>query len=388
MASGGHDLDFMDSDLPDDYECPVCLLILNDPQMVSCCGRKYCKDCISRIATANQPCPFCKESFSCMAEKQLNRRILGLKVKCSQSKIGCEWVGEIRCLEDHQTTACPYVQVVCALGCGVFIERRYLERHELDECAKRPMEARLLSLTQKLDTRLQLMEGKCEEQNVKIKRLEEEICCLKDCNEKQNCELASLNELLKKVNAGHQHDFTQSLQAIEGELIRRCFCFSVSLSVKDSYWISPSFISHQNGYLLQLTAYIKKNQSVLKSFVRSVFQSGGRPDRYPICLSLNILPQQRNEDNIMWPVYVSVDILVLSNTDADANAKLITVTCYKGSPAEVSLENPTQDSDSDDDDDDRCIGHASHSYNCRLVVIKISYGPDPPTVEQDKIDFF
>ncbi len=389
MASGGHDLEFVDPDISQDYECPICLLILKDPQMVSCCGRKYCMSCIGRVSASNKPCPFCKDSFDCMAEKQLNRRILDLKVKCSKSKIGCEWVGEVRQLEEHQTTSCAYIQVICSLGCGEYVQRCLLEQHELDQCSKRPMESRLFSLTQKLETRLQKMETKCEEQEVKIKKLEEEVCLLKDCNEKQNCELVSLNQLLKKVNDAHHNELTSSLKAVEGELIRRCFSFSISLTLRDSCWVGPSFLSHQNGYALQLSACMEKNQSVLKSLVFSVFHSGGRPDRYPITLSLDILPQQRNDNNIMWPVYVSVDVLVLSKTDLDANGKLVTVTCYKGSPSDMPLESHSSpEQDDADDDSDECIGHANNSFNCRLVIININYGPDPPTIEQDKMDFF
>ena len=383
-ASGGYDFDFLENDLPSDYECPVCLLVLRDPQMVSCCGRKYCSTCISRISEAAKPCPFCKDPFQCMAEKQLNRRILDLKVRCGKTKLGCDWVGEIRQIENHEATACMYTETLCSLGCGVVIQRQYLEQHEVDECIKRPVESKLLRLTQKLEARLQSLEEKCESQNTKMKQLEDEVCLLKECNDKQRCEIVSLNQVIQKMSSSQQTDLTQSLKAIQGELIRRCFCFSLALSSRDASWVSPSFLSHQNGYVLQLTACMKRYRSVLKSFVRSVFQSGGRPDRYPISLSLNVLPQKVTEVQLDWPVYISVDILVLSNTDVEANAKLVTVTCFKGSPLE-STHLPTEEEE--DTDEELMIGHANHSFSCRLVVIKIDHGPEPPVTEQD-LDYF
>ena len=376
MATGGYDLDFVDNP-SQDYECPICLLVLRDPQMVSCCGRKYCRSCIERVNDAEKPCPFCKEKFHYMAEKQLNRRILDLKVKCTQSKYGCMWDGEIRQVENH-ISSCSYLEITCSLGCGEVFQRQYLEEHEVNECSKRPMEAKMLSLARKLEVQLQAMEAKCLEQDLRIKELEKEVGNLKECNQKQGTELVSLRQSIQEANSGQQMELMHSLRAIEGELIRRCFCFSLCLSPEESSWISPSFFSHQKGYLLQLSAGIKKFQSVFHSLVFNVFQSGGRPDRHHISLSLNILPQQQDEAQLDWPVYVSVDVLVLCNTDSDANAKLHTVTCFKGSKDDpVPLP--------DEDQVYVVIGHAQHSFSCRLVVIRIDFGSEPPVVETDSL---
>ncbi len=382
MATGGYDFDFVDDEqLSGDHECPICLLVLRDPQMVSCCGRKYCNTCIGRVNAANKPCPMCNLTYDCMAEKQLNRRILDLKIKCSKSKYGCDWVGEIRQLDNHQSVTCLYTEVACSLGCGESMQRQFLERHVLDECIKRPVESRLLRITQKLETKINSLELKCDEQGAKIQQLEKDIDSLHDTEKKLQHDVISLKDTLRKVGDGHHTDLVQNLRAIEGELIRRCFCFSLCLNADSPSWVSPTFLSHQNGYVLQLSACMKRYQSVLKSFVRSVFQSGGRPDRYPISLSLDILPQQINEGKLDWPVYVTVSVLILTNTDAEANAKLITVTCFKGSPSDVSRDEPG----AEDEDDGTIIGHANRSFNCHLVIIKIEHGCEPPEVDHETL---
>ena len=116
--SGGYDVEFLEVP-PEDYECLVCLLVLREPQMVSCCGVKFCKHCIDRVIQAGKPCPHCKdESFRYMAEKQLHRRILDLKVKCYERKKGCDWEGELRQLQKHHGDRCPYEEIECKLGCG------------------------------------------------------------------------------------------------------------------------------------------------------------------------------------------------------------------------------------------------------------------------------
>lgn len=380
-------MEFLDENISQDYECPICMVVLKDPQMVSCCGRKFCRSCIDRIVDANKPCPYCKEEFTCMAEKQLNRRILDLKIKCARAKVGCEWTGELRLLDSHLQNVCLFAEVVCRLGCGAVMLREALEHHEVDYCAKRSPESKLLRLTQRLETRLQSVEKICEEQTTKITHLEEEVIRLTECNEAKSLEIASLNQSIQSMKDNHQVDMTQSLKAIQGELIKRCFCLSFSLNLEECDWVGPPFLSHQNGYLLQLSASMSKHQSSLSKFMRSVILSGARPDKYPIMLAVDILPRQNDEASLDWPIYISVDVLVLTNSDSDANGKLVTLSCYKGSPPSSSAAAPTrspdyEDDDDDDDDNEYVIAHASHSFTCCLVILNIKLSLEPLTSQK------
>ena len=57
------DLSFVE-DLPKhvEIECPVCLNILTDPHLVSCCGHNFCGFCIERVKASDGSCPMCKDS--------------------------------------------------------------------------------------------------------------------------------------------------------------------------------------------------------------------------------------------------------------------------------------------------------------------------------------
>ena len=49
------------NELPEhvEIECPVCLDILTDPHLVSCCGHNFCGSCIERVKASNGSCPMC-----------------------------------------------------------------------------------------------------------------------------------------------------------------------------------------------------------------------------------------------------------------------------------------------------------------------------------------
>ncbi len=75
-----------------------------------------------------------------------NRDIQSLKVKCTNLKNGCQWMGELRHVDEHFRT-CDYVKLPCPNECGesreiVLIEatqlfRKDLQKHLEDECQRR-----------------------------------------------------------------------------------------------------------------------------------------------------------------------------------------------------------------------------------------------------------
>ena len=58
--SGGYDYEVV-SDPPDELNCSICLSVLRDPSLTSCCGNHFCQSCISRIKSEGMPCPLCQE---------------------------------------------------------------------------------------------------------------------------------------------------------------------------------------------------------------------------------------------------------------------------------------------------------------------------------------
>lgn len=130
-------------------DCSVCLQILREPCIVSCCGQKFCRECIELVVDAGKDCPLCNgRGFTFMAEHSLSRTLLDLDVFCSAREEGCTWIGKLRSYEAHlhenysqedQLTGCQFVKVMCIHpGCGVVIERRLAAVHQERECQKRP----------------------------------------------------------------------------------------------------------------------------------------------------------------------------------------------------------------------------------------------------------
>ena len=134
-------------DLPKhvEIECPVCLNILTDPHIVSCCGHNFCRACIGRVRASNGSCPMCKEEeYQAIPDKKCSRIINGLEVYCSNKEKGCQWKGELKNMSTHlnkekREGECQYEEVKCRYEkCQERKQRRYLKYHEDEECPQRP----------------------------------------------------------------------------------------------------------------------------------------------------------------------------------------------------------------------------------------------------------
>ncbi|XP_019861337.1 PREDICTED: TNF receptor-associated factor 5-like, partial [Amphimedon queenslandica] len=114
-------------DLPKhmEIECLVCLKLLTDPHIVSCCGHNFCGSCIERVKTSNGSCPMCNEKeYQAIPDKKCSRIINGLEVYCKKRE------GE-----------CQYEEVKCRYRkCQERKQRRHLEDHEDKECPQRPFQ--------------------------------------------------------------------------------------------------------------------------------------------------------------------------------------------------------------------------------------------------------
>ena len=134
--SGRYECDIVET-LPKDLECSICLNVLREPNLNDCCGQHFCQACIQRIIDDNKPCPLCNEAnFTVILDKKTQRKILELLVKCRRHQSGCEWVGELKSLEEH-CGICEYVEVDCPNSCGETLQRRLHSYHLESECPKR-----------------------------------------------------------------------------------------------------------------------------------------------------------------------------------------------------------------------------------------------------------
>ena len=146
---GGYDCDFVEKP-PEaiQTECPVCLLILKEPCLISCCGHKFCQECIERVKKDDKPCPLCGEQdFTFLRERGLERFLQGSEVWCAHKKEGCEWKGKLGKLQEHQDpctspasqlNGCKFVAVECMYKCGEWSQRRHIATHQKEQCKKRP----------------------------------------------------------------------------------------------------------------------------------------------------------------------------------------------------------------------------------------------------------
>ena len=129
-------------------ECSICLQVLKEPQLISCCGHNFCRSCIERVKKDDKNCPLCNEAdFTLMHNKGLERSLKEFEVFCTHQKNGCKWVGELSMLEQHlnadsepekQFEGCDFVEVKCMHECGRCFQRCFLGNHQADECPKRP----------------------------------------------------------------------------------------------------------------------------------------------------------------------------------------------------------------------------------------------------------
>ena len=147
---GGHDCEFVEPP-PASFqtECPICLLILKEPCVISCpCGQKMCSECVERIKKEGKPCPLCnKTDFSFIRDYGLERYMKEFEVRCSHVKDGCDWRGKLGEFEQHlnrnpspenQLDGCQFVGVECKYVCGGWYWRCDVSVHQIDHCMKRP----------------------------------------------------------------------------------------------------------------------------------------------------------------------------------------------------------------------------------------------------------
>ncbi len=127
----GYDNNFVETP-PNELKCLICHDVARDPQQISCCGKVYCKDCLTECET----CPTCRKRSSSFADLVSSKRIQSLKVTCDNENAGCAWSGKLGDLDDH-LSVCEMAKVICTKGCWISVCRRDLEQHLNSECSQR-----------------------------------------------------------------------------------------------------------------------------------------------------------------------------------------------------------------------------------------------------------
>ena len=134
----GFDLDFIEI-TPKEFECPICLLVLRDPHLTSCCGYLFCAPCINRIKKSKKKCPLCNVEFTTFLDKGRQRKVNELLVRCTEKENGCQWTGELGKLSKHLNVdeldgECQYIKVACPNKCYKVVPRGELQTHLEKQC--------------------------------------------------------------------------------------------------------------------------------------------------------------------------------------------------------------------------------------------------------------
>ena len=141
----GQDYVFVDQleDHLKQLECPICCDIVSEPLQTSC-GHLFCRECYKKLKRECGKkkcvqCPVCKQDHTTTQDRFNKRRVKNLKVRCTNSQYGCEWVGNLGDEMEHRTipNSCQFEEIECPLKCGMIIQRMTQSRH-MDGCSMRP----------------------------------------------------------------------------------------------------------------------------------------------------------------------------------------------------------------------------------------------------------
>ena len=142
MASPSEEYDFVESELSDDYFCPVTYELLKDPrQTYACCGKHISREVADRLEREKRACPLCNVGpLKTSPDLYFQRRVLDLRVRCPNKRYGCDWEGELRDVEKHLNTGnvdgeCTFTLIDCP--CGQELQRQKYREHISSKCVQR-----------------------------------------------------------------------------------------------------------------------------------------------------------------------------------------------------------------------------------------------------------
>jgi len=115
------------SPLPGHLECEICLDVLDDPVMTTCCGQSYCKGCIEKLRS--KVCPHCRGRIETFPDKRSLRFINELQIQCPYHiDDKCRWKGAPSELQNH-LKRCEIKPIMCPHGCGTKLEKKSMIIH-------------------------------------------------------------------------------------------------------------------------------------------------------------------------------------------------------------------------------------------------------------------
>ncbi len=126
----------------EEFYCPLCNGILNDP-VIDKCSHTFCKICFEKYYNKFKSCPISKQKLD---EENLTlvpliSKTIGKKeIKCKNINKGCNWIGKISDLKKHLYEDCKKFLIKCPFeNCNLNIMRENLTDHK-NKCEFRSVE--------------------------------------------------------------------------------------------------------------------------------------------------------------------------------------------------------------------------------------------------------
>ena len=133
---------FLSEPIPD-HLCPISFDPLTEPYLTDC-GHHCCYRCRQHLLTSSKTgCPVCCELnvlTNAHLNKHLQRQVYSLKVRCQHHEVGCQWVRDLKLLQEHldpEKRKCSFILLTCPFGCGKRVRNSAMKDHILSDCCKR-----------------------------------------------------------------------------------------------------------------------------------------------------------------------------------------------------------------------------------------------------------
>lgn len=345
-------------DKTEDYECPICTLVLTAPVQTRCCGAVFCRSCIEqwsvptgvagtanifsiplggqRRTTSGSCCPHCRGSpLQYYDDKRTERMIKNLTVTCSNHKLGCKWTGELRNLSGHlnsmNTTGCEHQVIPCPKKCGKNVLRSHLTKHSSEDCIHRKVECKFCQMSGYYKIIVGSHYDECprvkipcpnscttsnflrSELREHIKQCPLEIVSCDYANAGCTQHMARKDIEIHRVTGMSQHlnlvnkKLSQLLEHMEckdciAPIVMKMSNFSQHEKQENKNWSSPCFYTHANGYKFQLRASVKRTFNNTPFLAVSIVLLEGPFDEHltwPMCarVSVRLLNQVQNSQH-------------------------------------------------------------------------------------------
>ncbi|CAF4291423.1 unnamed protein product [Rotaria sp. Silwood2] len=179
------------SDIDDEYLCPICFHLLWKPVECQNCQRLFCKICIDKcLKEKPNVCPLCQHYQEKRCSPVFYALLCKFKIECENKQNGCKDILLYESLEKHQQEQCQYQMKICR-GCQKNILKKDLEQHE-QNCGEIKIECKRCNLV------------------YKQKEKHEQLDCLMNMLDRSNKKTESLEKLVENLQ--------QSVQKLEAAM--------------------------------------------------------------------------------------------------------------------------------------------------------------------------